>query len=72
MAWIGGYRPLARQALEAIIESQMAAAVDRHLEQLEADDAADRRNGYYQRHLLTELGDIESTCRGPVITSRPR
>ena len=27
--------------------------------QLEADDAADRRNGYYQRHLLTELGDIE-------------
>ena len=27
-------------------------------EQLEAD-AADRRNGYYQRHLLTELGDIE-------------
>jgi transposase-like protein len=27
--------------------------------QLEADDAADRRNGYYQRHLLTEPGDIE-------------
>ena len=27
--------------------------------QLEADDAADRRNGCYQRHLLTELGDIE-------------
>ena len=27
--------------------------------QLEADDAADRRNGYHQRHLLTELGDIE-------------
>jgi transposase-like protein len=37
----------------------MAAAVDRHLAQLEADDAADRRNGYYRRHLLTELGDIE-------------
>ena len=37
----------------------MAAAVDRHLDQIEADDAADRRNGYYRRHLLTELGDIE-------------
>ena len=38
--------------------------------QLEADDAADRRNGYYQRHLLTELGDIElnvpRTRRSPV------
>lgn len=37
----------------------MAAAVDRYLDQLQADDAADRRNGYYRRHLLTELGDIE-------------
>jgi putative transposase len=37
----------------------MAAAVDRHLDQLEAEDAADRRNGYYRRRLLTELGDIE-------------
>ena len=37
----------------------MAAAVDRHLEGLEAEDAADRRNGYYRRRLMTELGDIE-------------
>ena len=37
----------------------MAPAVDCYLEQLDADDAADRRNGYYRRHLLTELGDIE-------------
>ena len=57
--WGEGYRPLGRQALEEIIEGQMAAAVDRHLDQLDADDAADRRNGYYRRHLLTELGDIE-------------
>jgi len=57
--WGEGYRPLGRQALQEIIEDQMAAAVDRHLDQLEADDAADRRNGYYRRHLLTELGDIE-------------
>jgi putative transposase len=57
--WGEGYRPLGRQALQEIIEDQMAAAVDRHLDQLKADDAADRRNGYYRRHLLTELGDIE-------------
>src|SRR5215468_3605923 len=57
--WGEGYRPLGRQALQEIIEDQMAAAVDRHLDQLMADDAADRRNGYYRRHLLTELGDIE-------------
>jgi putative transposase len=57
--WGEGYRPLGRQALEEIIEGQMAAAVDRYLNQLEADEAADRRNGYYRRHLLTELGDIE-------------
>jgi putative transposase len=59
LEWGEGYRPLGRQALEEIIEDQMAAAVDRYLDQLEADDAADRRNGYYRRHLLTELGDIE-------------
>jgi putative transposase len=59
LEWGEGYRPLGRQALQAIIEEQMAAAVDRHLEALAADDAADRRNGYYRRHLLTELGDIE-------------
>lgn len=57
--WGEGYRPLGRQALEEIIEGEMAAAVDRYLEQLEVDDPADRRNGYYRRHLLTELGDIE-------------
>jgi transposase-like protein len=53
------YRPLGRQALEEIIEGQMAAAVERYLDQLEADAAADRHNGYYRRHLRTELGDIE-------------
>ena len=59
LEWGEGYRPLGRQALEEIIEDQMAAAVDRYLDQLEADAVADRRNGYYRRHLLTELGDIE-------------
>jgi putative transposase len=59
LEWGEGYRPLGRQALEEVIEDQMAAAVDRYLDRLGADEAADRRNGYYRRHLLTELGDIE-------------
>ena len=59
LEWGEGYRPLGRQALAEIIEAQMARAVEAHLEQLEADDVADRRNGSYRRHLLTELGDIE-------------
>jgi putative transposase len=57
--WGEGYRPVGRQAVAEIIEDQMAEAVDRYLDQLQADDAADRRNGHYRRHLLTELGDIE-------------
>jgi putative transposase len=57
--WGEGYRPLGRQALAEIIETEMAAAVERWLESLEAGDEADRRNGYYRRSLLTELGDIE-------------
>jgi transposase-like protein len=57
--WGEGYRPLGRQAVAEIIEGQMTAAVDRYLDQLGADAAADRRNGYYRRQLLTELGDIE-------------
>ena len=57
--WSEGFRPLGRQAIAAIIEQQMARAIDGHLDQLAADDAADRRNGCYRRHLLTELGDIE-------------
>jgi transposase-like protein len=57
--WGESYRPLDRQALEEITEDQMVAAVDRYLDQLEANDVADRRNGCYRRHLLTEIGDIE-------------
>jgi putative transposase len=59
LEWGEGYRPLARQALAQIIEEQMAAAVDRYLDQLDTEETADRRNGCYRRHLLTTLGDIE-------------
>jgi transposase-like protein len=59
LEWGEGYRPLGRVAIARIIEGEMAAAVDRHLEALGVEDAADRRNGVYRRSLLTELGDIE-------------
>lgn len=58
-AWEGDYRPAARTALKEILEARMQNAVDAHLEQLRAQDIPDRRNGYYPRHLLTELGDLE-------------
>ncbi len=55
----GGYRPLARKALAEIIEAQMQMAVDKYLDEMDDDEVTDRRNGSYQRRLLTALGDIE-------------
>lgn len=55
----GDYRFAARQALKDVIEKRMHNAVDAYLEDLRRKDVSDRRNGYYERHLLTELGDIE-------------
>jgi len=57
--WGEGYRELGRQTVARLIEAEMAAAVDRYFDQLDSEETADRRNGYYRRHLLTVLGDIE-------------
>lgn len=59
LEWGEGYRPLARAAIVEIIEGRMAEMVDAYLDRLELDAPPDRRNGYYRRHLLTELGDVE-------------
>jgi putative transposase len=60
LEWSDGYRAHGREALAAIIEGRMSEAIDRHLDELAKTDAGlDRRNGYYRRHLLSELGDIE-------------
>ena len=48
--WGEGYRPLGRQALAEIIETEMAAPVDRHLQGLDAEDGADRRRHHDVRH----------------------
>ena len=59
LEWGEGYRPLGRQAIAAVLQGQMGQAIDAHLDRMAALDQADRRNGYYRRHLLTELGDLE-------------
>jgi putative transposase len=57
--WGEDYRGAARQALAELLEGRMGQLIDAHLERLSELGQADRRNGCYRRHLLTELGDIE-------------
>lgn len=52
------YRSSARESLREILEDRMRDRIDRHLEGIAQRDDEDRRNGYFSRHLLTELGDI--------------
>lgn len=53
------YRGAAREALARILRDRMNNSIDRHLDEMARLDIADRRNGSFSRHLLTELGDIE-------------
>ena len=54
------YRAYGRQALKTVMEEKMATSIDRYLFDVGWRlPEPDRRNGYYERHLLTELGDIE-------------
>ena len=57
--WDSDYREAGRRALGEILEGQMRGRIDRHLEEMARRGEADRRNGSFSRHLLTELGDIE-------------
>jgi putative transposase len=57
--WEADYRQAGRQALSQILEERMKDRLDRHLEEMGKRGEADRRNGSFSRHLLTELGDIE-------------
>lgn len=57
--WGEDYRHAAADALKEILSGRMETAIDRHLATMAARQEADRRNGCYRRHLLTELGDIE-------------
>lgn len=53
------YREAGRRSLEAILQEKMQDRISRHLEEMARKVEADRRNGSFSRHLLTELGDIE-------------
>jgi hypothetical protein len=45
LEWGESYRPLGRQAIAAILQSQMGEAIDDHLDRMAVLDQADRRNG---------------------------
>ena len=57
--WGEDYRASARRALAGLLEGRMGQLIDGHLERMAELGQADRRNGCYRRHLLTELGDLE-------------
>jgi len=58
-AWDGDYRIAAREALKKVLEGKMEERVEMHLDEVKANGVVDRRNGYFPRHLLTEIGDLE-------------
>jgi len=73
--WELDYRSAGRQSLEAILEERMKERISTHLEEMARLGEADRRNGSFSRHLLTELGDIElsvprTRCFSPVSVVR--
>jgi putative transposase len=53
------YRSAGRRSLENILEDRMQERISYYLGEMDRLGEADRRNGYFSRHLLTELGDIE-------------
>lgn len=53
------YREAARKAVAAVLYGRMEARVSSHLEAARCGGLADRRNGSYRRHVLTECGDVE-------------
>jgi putative transposase len=57
--WGADYRQGARRAVAELLRGRMDQLIDEHLERAAELGQADRRNGCYRRHLLTELGDIE-------------
>jgi len=57
--WQEECRLAARRAMKEVIETRMHNSIDAHLEQMRAAGLADRRNGCFSSHLLTEVGDLE-------------
>jgi len=57
--WGEDYRQACRLSLKEFLEGQMKSRIDWHLNQLGRLDSHDRRNGFYYRRLLTEVGDLQ-------------
>ena len=60
--WEGDFKPMARQALKELVEKQLEQEMAEYLGLSRYERAVERpdyRNGYYVRHLLTEMGDLE-------------
>jgi putative transposase len=60
--WEGDFKPVARQAVKELVQEQLEQEMAEYLGLSRYEHAVDRpdyRNGYYVRHLLTEMGDIE-------------
>ena len=53
------YRTAGRRSLETILEGRMQERISWYLDEMARLGEADRRNGYFSRHLVMELGDIE-------------
>ena len=56
--WDSDYRSAAREAVVRILEDRMEDRLESYLRDI-GRRLADRRNGSFSRHLLTEIGDIE-------------
>lgn len=56
--WEGDYRPAAQAAIKEMLEGRMEHWIDERLAELAAEDVADRRNGWFERRLTTEVGDV--------------
>jgi putative transposase len=60
--WEGDFKPVARQALKQLLEDRLQEEMAQYLgvaRYEHVEDRVDYRNGYYLRHLLTEMGDLE-------------
>jgi transposase-like protein len=44
--------------VKELLEGQMDHWVDQHLAEMEAEEVADRRNGWFERRLTTEVGEV--------------
>jgi hypothetical protein len=70
--WGEDVNAAARQALAEILEGRMALAVDRHLAEIARRGEADRRNGGYERSVVTGLGDVAPAFPAPAPSVRRR